>query len=281
MRTGVPFRGFDRQVRGENFPVALRVLPPATRAHLLAIYSYARYVDDLGDEGEAGEERERALRRIADDVLALAAGDAPRDPRIQAIAPTFHGCRLRVDALLRLVDANLMDQKVTRYETFQDLLGYCELSANPVGELVLAVFGRHEPHLVELSDRVCTALQLLEHWQDIAEDRRRGRIYLPRQDMERFGVAETDLDGAHASESLRLLLAFETDRAEAWLEAGSVLVPALTGWARLAVSGYVAGGRAAARCLAMAGYDPLPAPPKPRRLDIARAWLRATVRSPG
>jgi squalene synthase HpnC len=259
----------------------MRVLPPATRAHLLAVYSYARYVDDLGDEGQAEQDREPALRRVADEVLALAAGDVPQNPRILALAPTFYGCRLPVDALLRLVDANLMDQKVTRYESFQDLLGYCELSANPVGELVLAVFGRHEPHLVELSDRVCTALQLLEHWQDVAEDRRRGRIYLPRQDMERFGVVETDLDAAHASEPLRLLLAFETDRAGAWLDAGSVLVPALTGWARLAVSGYVAGGRAAARCLALSGYDPLPAPPKPRRADIARAWLRGALRSPG
>jgi squalene synthase HpnC len=270
-----------RKAKDENFPVALRVLPPANRSHLLAIYAYARYVDDLGDEGEPGEERERALHRVADDVLGLAAGDVPADPVVRALAPTFHDYRLPVEALLRLVDANLMDQKVTRYETFQDLLGYCELSANPVGELVLAAFGRRERHLVELSDRVCTALQLLEHWQDVAEDRRRGRIYLPRQDMERFGVAETDLDAAHASERLRRLLAFETDRAEAWLEAGSVLVPALSGWARLAVSGYVAGGRAAARCLAASGYDPLPAPPRPRRADIARAWLRSTVRSPG
>jgi squalene synthase HpnC len=257
----------------------------------MAVYAYARYVDDLGDEGEpargeagrrqAVDEREQALRRVADDVLAMAAGDPPRDPRVRDLAPTYHRCRLPVDALLRLVDANLMDQKVSRYETFQDLLGYCELSANPVGELVLAVFGRHEPHLVELSDRVCTALQLLEHWQDVAEDRRRGRIYLPRHDMERFGVDETDLDAAHATEPLRQLVAFETDRAEAWLEAGSILVPALSGWARLAVSAYVAGGRAAARCLALSGYDPLPGAPKPGRADIARAWLRGAVRSPG
>ncbi|MGH3424896.1 MAG: squalene synthase HpnC, partial [Nocardioidaceae bacterium] len=266
-----------REARAENFPVALRVLPVRTREHLYAVYRYARYVDDIGDESPA--DRESALLDVAADVRRLYAGDFPTDEVVAGLHPVVRDRGVPMDPFLRLVEANLQDQRVSRYDTFEDLLGYCALSANPVGEVVLHVFGRATPDRVALSDRVCTALQLIEHWQDVAEDYRAGRIYLPGEDLRRFGVPENDLGGVTASPALTALLGFETDRALAWLDSGAVLVSTLRGWSRLAVSGYVAGGRAAAVQLRRAGHDSLAQVPKPSARDVAGAWLRATVRS--
>src|SRR5205823_12115026 len=113
---------------------------------------------------------------------------APHHPLLQRLALTVNACALPRQPFLRLIEANRRDQLTKTYATFDELLGYCDLSANPVGELVLHVFRAATPERIELSDRVCTALQLVEHWQDVAEDCRRGRIYLPAEDLERFGV---------------------------------------------------------------------------------------------
>ncbi|WP_433074878.1 squalene synthase HpnC [Dactylosporangium sp. CA-052675] len=274
----------QQRAGGENFPVALRVLPRATREHLLALYRYARFVDDLGDEpvpGLSARARTAALDAFEAEVHELYDGRPVRHPVLRGLAPTVSACRLPAGPLLRLIEANRVDQTVTRYETVEQLVGYCSLSADPVGELVLHVFGRPEPALIAQSDRVCTALQVLEHLQDIAEDHRRGRVYLPAADLDRFGVAETDLAAATASGALRALVHFEAGRARAWLDAGTPLVGALHGWARVAVGGYVAGGRATLRALRRSGYDPLPGPPRPRRRDIARSWLGVMIRSAG
>jgi squalene synthase HpnC len=266
-------------ITGENFPVAPRVMPGRLRRRLLALYRYARYVDDLGDEWH--QDREAALKAVADDVHRLYDGDQPLLPAVAGLTEMVRACAVPADPLLRLVDANLQDQRVTRYPEFGDLLDYCRLSANPVGEVVLHVIGAATPDRVELSDRVCTGLQLLEHWQDLSEDYAKGRIYLPLDDLARFGVPEQDLGRATATEQLRALVAFETDRALAWLNAGCYLVPTLHGWGRLAVAAYIAGGRAAAEGLRRHGYDSLAGVPKPRPAEIARQWLLATVRSPG
>ena len=140
-----------------------------------------------------------------------------------------------------LIQANRQDQVVTRYATAADLFGYCELSANPVGRIVLHVFGAFTPERAVASDRVCTALQLAEHWQDVAEDLRAGRVYLPAQDMERFGCTEADLAAATAAPQVRALMAFEVQRARRLLDEGAPLVGNLHGAARVAVAGYVAG----------------------------------------
>ena len=264
---------------GENFPVALSVLPARYRRHLWAVYRYARSVDDLGDE--APGDRRAQLNQVAQGVRTLYAGRPVGHPVVTALAATAAECQLPERALLALVEANLVDQDVRRYATFADLLGYCRLSADPVGELVLHVFGCASEDRIALSNRICTGLQLVEHLQDVGEDYAAGRIYLPEVDRQRFGVAEADLGAAHAGPALRALIAYQTDRALAWLNAGSVLGACLRGWARLAVSGYVAGGRAAAERLRDAGYDPLPNPPKPTARHVAGAWLRGKVRYPG
>ena len=271
------------KARGENFPVALRVLPSRVRDDLQSLYRYARHVDDLGDEGSANTaDRLRTLDRFAADVRALYDGSrTPDDPIVAAMASMVARRRIPADPLLRLVEANRQDQLVGRYATFDSLVDYCKLSANPVGELVLYVFGRATPDRITLSDRICTALQLVEHWQDVAEDHRRDRIYLPAEDLRRFGVAEEDLAGPEATEEVRALIAFETERAEAWLDAGAPLITSLSGWARLAISGYVAGGRAACTALRRSGYDPLREVPKPTSRHVAAAWVRSVLRGWG
>jgi squalene synthase HpnC len=268
----------------ENFPVALRVLPTTVRRHLYALYGYARFIDDLGDEPMPGmrvEDRLAALDRVESELRGLYAGQPVTLPVLRALAPTIAARQLPMEPLIQLIEANRVDQSVTRYGTFEELTRYCASSANPVGELVLHVFGRPRPVQVALSDRICTALQIIEHLQDIREDRRRGRIYLPKADLDRFGVAEDDLDAPTASPALRNLIGFQAERARAWLETGAPLVSTLRGWARLSVSGYLAGGRAALVALARSGYDPLRARPKPTRWQVLAQWLVATIRSAG
>lgn len=274
-RDGLESRKTD-PVGAENFPVAMRILPARLRADLLAAYRYARYVDDLGDI--APGDRAEQLSGVADDVRRLYDGDEPTQAPVAGLVEMVHRCELPIDPLLRLVDANMKDQEVSRYETFEDLLGYCRLSANPIGQVVLHIFGAATPDRIELSDRICTGLQLVEHWQDIAEDYRAGRIYLPARDREQFEIAEVDLARESTTPALRRLLEFQTDRALAWINAGAPLVSTLRGWGRIAVSGYVAGGRAAANSLRRAGYETLSQVPKPTSRQVATAWLTGSLR---
>lgn len=260
----------------ENFPVASRLLPARWRGHLLALYGFARLVDDVGDE--APGDRLALLDAIDTDIDRLVGSREPHLAVLRALAPTVRECRLPLDPFHRLVEANRRDQTVHRYERYADLLDYCTLSANPVGHLVLGVFGAADPERIALSDAVCTALQLVEHWQDVGEDVERGRVYLPAEDMRRFGVTVADLTAEDAGPELRRLLAFEVSRAQALLTRGAPLVDLLTGPARLAVAGFVAGGQAALDALGAAEFAVLPRPPKPRRTRIARGTLARLAR---
>jgi squalene synthase HpnC len=266
-------------VSRENFPVAMRILPADVRADLLAIYRYARHVDDVGDES-AGD-RSVQLKAIAVDVHRLYDGAPAETTQVEGLRRLVARHQVPIEPWLALVDANLLDQCRNRYDTFDHLLDYCALSANPVGEVVLRVFGAATADRITLSDRICTGLQLIEHLQDLREDYRHDRVYLPQEDLHRFGVPESALAAASASPELAALVGYETDRALAWLNSGAVLVSTLHGWARLAVSGYVNGGRAAAEGLRRHGYDPLPGLPKPTGKAVAASWIRACVRSPG
>ncbi|GAA2218673.1 squalene synthase HpnC [Micromonospora olivasterospora] len=277
-----PVRRIEQARSRENFPVALRVLPGRYRRHLLALYAYARQVDDLGDEALPDPaDRVAALDDIETELRCLYAGHRVTHPVVRALAPTVAACRLPLDPLVRLVEANRVDQRVTRYATFDQLVAYCTLSANPVGELVLHVFGQAAPARIALSDRVCTALQIVEHLQDVAEDHRRGRVYLPAEDLARFDVTEADLARPTAGRQLRELVEFSAERARAWLDAGAPLVSSLHGWGRLAVGGYLAGGRATLDALAVADHDPLRTAVRPRGRRVLHRWLAATVRSAG
>jgi phytoene/squalene synthetase len=199
------------QARDENFPVALWLLGRRTRRHLLAIYGFARLVDDTGDE-VAGD-RIALLDQIEREL------DRPQHPVMRELARTANECRLPREPMLRLIEANRRDQRITRYETLAELLDYCQLSAAPIGELVLRVFGAATAERIALSDKICAALQVIEHLQDVEEDRARGRVYIGAFDAP-----------AHA---------------RALLDEGAPLIRALRGRARLAVAGFLAGGRVA------------------------------------
>ena len=268
---------------GENFPVALRMLPARHRRHLTNLYFFARLTDDLGDEAcdaqaDTSELRLRLLDELAADVDRIYRGQTPESPVMRATAETVRECGVPAKPLLDLIQANRQDQQVTRYRTFADLRQYCELSANPVGQIVLYIFGVATPQRVALSDSICTALQLAEHWQDVAEDLGNGRIYLPGEDLERYGCTEADLAAPTASRAVRELMIFETDRASCLLDEGAPLVGSLRGAARLAVAGYLAGGRAALAAIRAQGHDVLLRTPRPRKRRLAGELVKAYVR---
>ncbi|MDG4827489.1 squalene synthase HpnC [Asanoa sp. WMMD1127] len=261
--------------QAENFPVALRILPRRHREHLLAVYDVARVIDDLGDRGHG--DRRPALHAFDQDIDELFGGGEPRHPVLRGLRPTVVACGLDARPFHDLVAANLLDQEKAAYGTFDELVGYCRLSADPVGRIVLRVFGADDPRLAELSDRICTALQIVEHCQDVAEDRRNGRIYLPLEDLDQFGVRPTDLDAPRADPSVRRLVRFEAERAGALLDQGLPLLRRLRGWGRLAVTGYVAGGRATLYALRRADWDVLARTPRPKKRDILAQAVAATL----
>ena len=259
---------------GENFPVASRVLPRRVRERLLALYGFARLVDELGDAaGRPPAERLAALDWIEAELERAYAG-AARHPLLVRLQGTVRECSLPREPFLRLIEANRRDQRVARYDTWEQLLGYCHLSADPVGELVLGVFGAATPERVALSDRICTALQLAEHWQDVAEDLRAGRIYLPAEDMVRFGCTECDLAQPHAEWRVKGLIAFEVARTRALLAEGAPLIATLHGRERLAVAAFTSGAGAALQAIERAGYDVLGGPPRATRARRAAALAR-------
>ena len=288
-----PHDAMAGKAAAENFPVALRLLPRQHRDHLMAVYRFARTVDDIGDEAPP-DQRLRLLAELDDDLERLyaaqsARGDAagtgtsgaarqPGHPAVRGLAKVVTDCAIPMQPFRDLIAANQQDQVVTRYETFDDLLGYCKLSANPVGRIVLYMFGCSTPSRDEMSDAICSGLQIVEHLQDVAEDLQAGRVYLPAADMRSYGCTEQDLAGAVARPQLRLLVAFEADRAGALISSGAPLVGTLHGAARIAVAGYIAGGRAALAAIARADYDVLAALRKPTRsrtlLELAGALAR-------
>jgi squalene synthase HpnC len=266
------------RARTENFRVASRLLPRGTRQHLMAFYGFARLVDQLGD-AYAGD-RLAALDWIeAETVLALAdpgsEGLHPLVARAAASVRVLQGDPATLidlpACLTDLIAANRQDQSVRAYATVDELMGYCQLSADPVGRFVLAAFAVSTPERQRWSDAICTGLQLAEHWQDIAEDARAGRIYLPADDLGRFGVSGQELAGPPpASRALQALVAFEVARARRLLEDGAPLVTSLRGRARWAVAGFWAGGAAALDAVAAQGFDPLRGSPRPAPARVAR-----------
>ena len=261
------------RVRGENFPVASRVLPRRRRGDLLALYGFARLLDELGDSYDG--DRVEALDWLEAELDRAFEGHA-RHPLMVALQPTLREHALAREPFVRLIEANRLDQHVSRYRSWEQLRGYCALSADPVGELVLAVFGVATPERIALSNSICTALQLLEHCQDVVEDLARGRVYLPAEDLERFGCPVEDLASANATSALRATVAFEVARARALLSDGAPLIDTLRGRARVAVAAFVAGGRSGLDAIERAGYDVLAGAPPVSR--TRRAWaLMATL----
>ncbi len=255
------------RARTENFPVASLLFPRAVRPHLRAIYGFARLVDILGDEFE--NDRLEALDELQAELEACYEGE-PAWAVMRELQPTILACDLPREPFLRLIEANRMDQRVSEYETWADLKGYCMHSADPVGRLVLGVLDRYEPGLVALSDDVCTGLQLVNFLQDVPRDLALGRVYLPAEDRRAFGVTELD----EPNEPLRRLLVFEAERARGLLASGEDLRRALGGRIGLAVAVFARGGLAALEALERADWDIFNGRPRPSRARLALAAIR-------
>ena len=254
--------------------MASRLLPRQEREHLMAIYGFARLTDDIGDEADGDR---LALLNWLDDELDLAFRGEAIHPVFQRLTPMIEGLGLSPAPFRALIEANRVDQSVTRYDTFDDLVGYCMLSAAPIGHLVLAVFGASTPERIELSDKICIALQVVEHLQDIGEDARAGRIYLPLEDLSRFDCRAEELLAPSTSPALRRVVAHEAGRARVLLVEGSPLASSLPWRPRIAIDGFVGGGLAVIDALDAASYDVLAVHCRPTKRALATHVLHALI----
>ena len=207
----------------ENFSVASWFLPQRLRQHFFNIYAYCRISDDLGDEVGDPAAALELLDAWEAELEACYAG-SPRHPVFVALAETVRTFDIPRQTFADLLKAFRQDQTVTRFPTFGDLLSYCRYSANPVGHLVLYVCGYCDTERQALSDFTCTALQLANFWQDVSVDYAKGRIYLPLESMQRFGVSEADISAARNTSAFRKLMEFEVARAREWFRQGLPLV---------------------------------------------------------
>jgi len=225
----------------ENFPVASWLLPARLRPAVEAIYGFARGADDVADEGTASDaERLAGLDAYLRALDAIEAGEAPA-PRFARIAHTVAEHRLPIGLLRDLIDAFRQDVVKKRYATFDELMDYSRRSANPIGRLLLHLFERGADRVGQ-SDSICSSLQIINFWQDVAVDWRKGRVYIPQEDLARFGVSEDAIARRDARGAWRDLMAFECGRARDMLRAGAPLGHALPGRLGLEIRATVAGG---------------------------------------
>jgi squalene synthase HpnC len=271
-------RVFVSAAHYENFPVASFLLPRATRAAVLAIYHFARAADDIADEGDASPaERLAALDRYDQALDAIATGRRPTDAPFADLADAIARHALPLALFRGLLSAFRQDVTTHRYSTFSTLLDYCRRSANPIGRLLLHLHRRDTPENGTSSDAICSALQLVNFWQDVAVDWSKGRMYLPQEDLARFGVAETQIAENRCDDKWRALMAFETARARAMLESGRPLVQALPWRAGLELAGVLAGANRILDRIDAVDGDVFRHRPQLRRIDWPVVAWRALV----
>ena len=254
----------------ENFPVASILLPRRLRPPVEAIYAFARSADDIADEGDAGpEQRLAALRAYEAQLDLIEAGATPDTPLFARLALMAAAWRLPLQPMRDLLSAFRQDVVTVRYADFGLLLDYCRRSANPVGALMLHLYGVHDPASLKQSDAVCSALQLINFWQDVAVDWDKGRIYLPLEDLARFGVDEAQIGAGIVDDRWRALMRFEVERARALMHSGLPLamrLPGRVGWELRLV---IQGGLRILERIEQADYDVFRRRPKLGRAD----WL--------
>ena len=265
----------------ENFTVVSRFLPAPLRPAMFTVYAFCRFTDDLGDAAGDGPADRLALLdawEAETDRAFAEAGAAPRHPIGVALRRVAQDAPLNPDAFRRLIEANRIDQRQSRYQTFADVLHYCDHTANPVGEMVLALFGHTDAERLRLSDATCTALQLANHWQDVARDYRLGRVYLPLDDLARFGVEEAQIPEKRCDANFRALMRFEVDRAESFFREGLPLIDMVARPLRVDLQLFTDGGRAVLRAIERQNYDVLHQ--RPTVSNPHKLWLlvRALVR---
>ena len=238
----------------ENFTVGSWFLPRWLRPYLYAVYAFCRHTDDLGDEASGDR---LSLLDAWEEELTRCYGDAPTHPIMVALQDTIAHFDIPDEPFRKLIEANRMDQRQQRFPAYQDLLHYCDHSANPVGRMVLYVLGYRDEERQRLSDATCTALQLANFWQDVRRDWEMGRVYIPLEDMTRFAYGEADLAQGVVDDRFRELMRFEVDRAEALFRQGMPLARMLRGKARIDVALFSKGGMAVLRAIRRQEYDVL------------------------
>jgi squalene synthase HpnC len=251
----------------ENFPVASLFLPANLRPYVAAVYAFARTADDFADEGELTDaERLHALDDWQKKLDACYEGRADH-PIFIALQEVIHQKKIPKQLLSDLLTAFIMDVTVHRYRTFEDLLEYCRHSANPVGRLVLYLFDDASERTFELSDNICTALQLANFWQDVGLDVGKGRIYIPLEDMERFGYTESGLDQRVASAEFKALMKYEVERTKELFEKGRPLLALARRELRFELTLTWNGGMTILRKIENAAYDVFARRPRLNLLD--------------
>lgn len=258
----------------ENFHVATWFLPKRLRPHFQSIYAYCRISDDLGDEvGDA--QQSLALLDFWNSELDACYRGETRHPVFVALAETIRVCNIPQQPFADLLIAFRQDQTVTRYRTMEDVLAYCRYSANPVGHLVLYACGYRDPELFALSDSTCTALQLANFWQDVSEDERRNRIYLPLEDMQRFGVVEQQIHERRFSPEFRALMQYEVTYAQNLFTQGMPLHNRVDRELAVDLALFSSGGQEILRAIVRQNYDVLHARPAISKSRKAALLLRA------
>ena len=258
----------------ENFPVASLIVPARYRRAIVAIYRFARGADDIADEGDDGEsERLRALDDYASALDAIERGETP--VAFADLAHTIRAYALPIALFRDLLSAFRQDVSVQRYATYADVLDYCSRSANPIGRLLLTLFRADSDANLAASDAVCSGLQLANFWQDVGSDHARGRIYVPIEDLQRFGVTETQLADRRVDANWRALMAFETCRTRSLLDAGAPLGRALPLRLALEIRAVIAGGKRVLDRIDAAGGDVFHS----RTRLVARDWVAVAFRA--
>jgi len=261
----------------ENFTVASILLPRRLLRHFYAVYAYCRWADDLGDETGGGERALALLRWWRDELVTCYRG-SPHHPVMVALRETIRRFDIPQTPFLDLLRAFEQDQRVKRYDRYEQLLGYCRHSANPVGHLVLYLCGAFDSERAALSDSICTALQLANFWQDLARDLAIGRVYLPAQDRARFGYPDDDLEAQRFTPAFAELMRFEVGRTRQLFAQGMPLVGLVPADVQVDIELFVRGGLGILRKIERAGYNVWQTRPVLRRWEKAALLGRALVR---
>ena len=258
----------------ENFTVGSLLLPKAKRQHVSNLYAYARTVDDLGDEAKG--DRRAILKEWQEDLGRCYEG-TPKHPVMVALQDTIRRFDIPEEPFLKLIKANEMDQEVKRYRTFEELLYYCDHSANPCGRLFLYIFNYRDEERQRLADYTCTALQLTNFWQDVTRDWEMGRVYLPMEDMESFGYTEEQLAKGVFNDGFRSLMAFEVNRTRRMFRQGAELVNGVKGASRLDIALFSRGGLAVLDAIEKLDYNVLKRRPHLSRFKKGRLLFSTWV----
>ena len=251
----------------ENFPVASLLLPSRFRDPVALVYRFAREADDFADEGDATpRERLAALAAYRDELERIGAGEAPRSPLFEDVARVVRAHALPLQLFVDLLDAFSQDVTKSRYASFTEVMDYCRRSANPVGRLMLHLYGRTDDESLACSNAICSALQLINFWQDVEIDFRKNRIYLPQEEMARFGVTESQIAARDATGGWPDLMRFQVNRARAMMLKGSPLVRRLPSRIGLEIRTVVQGGLRILEKIESARGDVF------RQRPVLRAW---------